>query len=306
MGRIATIGRLALVLLLAAGALVACGDDDDSPTVSGDDGTTTTEAAASGDTRADASIDMHEYAYTVKGDVRAGGTIHLENTGKEFHMLGMAKLKPGKTYDDAVAALKSETEDDDAATMDQIGMPGAFVGPGGAADVTVPDLAAGDYIFACFINVEGEETPHFLRGMTGQITVTDEKAPLPKADATYEVSKGKAVSGPATLSAGYHVIAVHRDASGDVLEPGIYRLDDGKTIEDFAKAVKVFDEGPLPKGAAALLPGDIVIGEFDFGPTETVYLGVDLEPGKYFIASDDTDVENPPELPVERIEITVS
>jgi hypothetical protein len=112
------------------------------------------------------------------------------------------------------------------------------------------------------------------------------RPPTPKADATYEVSKGKAVTGPDKLSAGHHVIAVHRDASGDVLEPGIFKLDDGKTVEEFAKAVKVFDEGPLPKGAAALLPGAIVIGEFDFGTTETVYFGVDLEPGKYVKAAD--------------------
>ena len=305
MGRIATIGRLALVLLLAAGALVACGDDDDSPTVSGDDGTTTTEAASDA-AEADASIDMHEYAYTVKGEVRAGGTIHLENTGKELHMAGFAKLKAGKTYDDAVAALKSEGEDDDGATYDQVGMPGAILSPGGAADVTVPDLAAGDYVFACFINVEGEETPHFVKGMTGQITVTDEKAPTPKADATYEASKGKAVTGPDKLSAGHHVLAIHRDAGGDVLEPGLVKLDDGKTIKDFAEAIKVFDQGPLQKGAAASLPGTIIISEFDFGATETVYYGVDLEPGTYALVVDDSDDDVDPDIPVERIEITVT
>jgi hypothetical protein len=263
MGRITTIGRLALMVLLAGGALAACGDDDDSPTVSGDDGTTTTAAATAGE--ADASIDMHEYAYTVKGDVRSGGTIHFENTGKEIHMAGFAKLKAGKTYDEAVAALKSQGEEDDAATYDQIGMPGGILTPGGAADVTVPTLAAGDYVFACFINVEGEETPHFMRGMTAELKVTGEKAPTPTADATYEVSKGKAVSGPDTLSAGYHVIAIHRDAGGDVLEPGLVKLDDGKTIEEFAKAIKVFDQGPLQKGAAASLPGTIVVSEFDSG-----------------------------------------
>jgi hypothetical protein len=37
-----------------------------------------------------------------------------------------------------------------------------------------------------------------------------------------------------------------------------------------------------------------------------VYYGVDFEPGTYVIASDDSDVENAPEIPVERIEITVT
>ena len=304
MARFRDVARVAFVFALAGGLLVACGDDDDS-TAAGDDGGTSTTASPSS-AAPDASVDMHEYAYTVKGDVRAGGTIHLANTGKEFHMLGVAKLKAGKTYDDAVAALKSESEEDDGATYDQIGMPGAFLGPGSSADVTVPELGTGDYVIACFLNVEGEETPHFLRGMTGQLKVTDEKAPTPKADVTYEVSKGKAVRGPAKLSAGHHVIAVHRDATGDVLEPSIIKLDDGKTVEDFGKAAKLFEQGPLPKGAASQLPGDIVIGEFDFGTTETVYLGVDLDPGTYVLTSDDSDVENSPDVPVERIEITVA
>jgi len=306
MRRIATIGRLALVLLLAAGALVACGDDDDSTAASGDDGGSTTTAASSDDGKADASIDLHEYAYTVKGNLRAGGTIHFENSGKEFHMAGFAKLKDGKTYDDAVAALKTDSEDDDAATYDQVAMPGAFLGPGGSADVTVPELAAGEYVFACFLNVEGEDTPHFLKGMTGQITVSADKAPTPTADVTYEVSKGKAVTGPDKLSAGHHVIAVHRDSTGDALEPSIVKLDDGTTVEELGKAFAEFENGPLPKGAAAKIPGDIVIGEFDFGATETVYFGVDLVAGKYVLTSDDSDVENAPEVPVERIEITVS
>jgi hypothetical protein len=306
MRRIGTMWRLVLTLALAGGVLVACGGDDDDSAAGDDDDTTTTTADGGDDDEADASIDMHEYAYTVSGSVRAGGTIHLSNSGKEFHMLGVAKLKDGKTYDDAVAALKSEDEADDGETIEQIGMPGAFMGPGGEADVTVPELAAGSYVFACFINVEGEETPHFIRGMTGQIEVTDEKAPLPEADVTYEVSKGKPVSGPDTLEAGHHVIAVHRDSTGDVLEPGIFKLDDGKTVEDFAKAIKVFDEGPLQKGAADSLPGDIIIGEFDFGTTETLYLGVDLEPGTYVLVSDDSDVDDAPDVPVEMIEITVS
>src|SRR5690349_12799373 len=118
MGRIATMWRLVLTLGLAAGALVACGGDDDD-SAAGDDDDTTTTAEADGDD-ADASIDMHEYAYTIKGSVRAGGTIHLSNSGKEFHMLGVAKLKDGKTYDDAVTALKSEDEADDGATFDQV------------------------------------------------------------------------------------------------------------------------------------------------------------------------------------------
>lgn len=299
-----TIARVALVGLLATSVLAGCGDDDDDDSVSSDD-TESADAPAAAE-EADASIDLHEYAFDVTGTLRTGGALHLANTGKEMHMLGLAKLKDGKTYQDALDALKSESEDDDAEVYDQMGMPGGFLSPGGEADVIVPELGAGHYVMACFINVEGEETPHFLRGMTGEIEVSDEKAPTPEADATYEVSKGKAVEGPSELKAGHHILAIHRDAGGDGLEPGILKLDDGTTLEDFAEAIKVFDEGPLQKGAGTSLPGTILIGEFDFGETETVYFGVDLEPGTYIIASDDSDEEDKPDVPVEHIEITVT
>src|SRR5688500_9932586 len=160
---IRTLGRvLTVVAALASASTVfaACGDDDDN------------EAEAS----LDATIEMAEYSYDVSGEIPRGGTIRLMNSGDEFHMLGVGKLKGGKTYEEALEALKSESEDDDAGVYDQISMPGAFMGPGEQADISVASLDAGHYVIACFVNVEGKETPHFLRGMTGEVTVTKESA----------------------------------------------------------------------------------------------------------------------------------
>lgn len=303
MTRIRDIARLVFVLAIAGGMLVACGDDDSS-TASGDDsGSNTTEATSDA---ADVSIEMAEYSYKVSGDLPTGGTLRLRNAGKQFHMLGIGKLKAGKTTKDALAAIESESEEDDAATVEEISLPGSFVGPGQEADITAPSLGAGDYVLLCFINVEGEETPHFQKGMVGELKVTDEKADPPTADAVYTAAPGKAITGPATLKAGHHVLEVKHDGNGSQLEPGIFRLNDGTTVEQFAEAIKVFDEGPLPKDAAAKLPGDMVIAAHDFASDTAVYFGVDLEPGTYVIAAQDSDVENAPALPVERIEIKVT
>jgi hypothetical protein len=286
------LGRVAAViaaLAVATSALAACGDDDEN------------EAAP------DATIEMSEYRYDVSGEIPKEGLVRLENTGDEFHMIGVGRLKDERTtLKEATEALKTEDEADDERLYEEEGLPGSILGPGESADVSFGALEPGRYVVACFINVAGEETPHFIRGMTGEFTVTDDEADAHEADVTYEAAPGKAITGPTELEAGYHLLRVHRSADGEGLEPGIVKLDDGKTFEDFAKAIKLFDEGPLPKNAANKLPGDFVVSSFDFEDEEDLLIGVDLEPGTYVLIAQDSDADDVPEVPVERIEITVS
>jgi hypothetical protein len=288
-----TLGRVltaVAVLALAASILASCGDDD--------------EAEAS----PDATIELAEYRYEVSGEIPRNGFVRLENTGEEFHMMGVAKLKDeSTTLEEATEALKTDSEDDDAELYDEVGLPGSILGPGQSADISFAALEPGRYVVACFINVAGKETPHFLRGMTGEFTVTDEAADPPEADATYTATKGKALTGPAELDAGYHVLSVKPSGDGGRdLEPGIVKLDEGKTFADFAEAIKLFDEGPLPKNADEKLPGDFVISSFDFGDEGELLLGLDLSPGTYVLIAQDSDGDDVPEVPVEQIEITVS
>ena len=294
------IARVALVVALAGGVLAACGDDDDSPTVEG----SSDNGSSSGD--ADVTIDMAEYSYKVSGDLPAGGTLHLKNSGKQLHMVGIGKLAPGKTAQDAVQAIESESEEDDAATLSEVSKPSSIVGPGQESDVTAASFGAGSYVLLCFLPVEGEDTGHFVKGMVGSLTVTDEKADAPDADATYTAAPGKAIEGPDELEAGYQVLEIHRSDDGEGLEPGLIKLDDGTSVEEFATAMSSFDDGPLPKGAADKLPGKLVTLFHDFGPDSSVFLGVDLEPGTYVLVAQDSDVEGAPDVPVERIEIKVA
>ena len=90
-------GLLALSLLMATG-VAACGDDD-----SATDTTSTTSARAQGSPVV--SIEMTDFAYSVSGPLTAGGSLRISNTGKEFHMLGVGRLKPGKTLADLQKAL---------------------------------------------------------------------------------------------------------------------------------------------------------------------------------------------------------
>lgn len=295
-----------LTMFLAIG-LAACGDDDEDEGAGG----TTTTAAEAGTEGADAvDIDYVDYGYVVSGALKAGGTLNIANKGKEFHMLGMGKLKAGKTLDDLKAALEaggSEEEDPTAEIVDQVATPGNFMNPGQSASITVPSLGAGKYALMCFLNVEGEETPHFAKGMIGELEVVDDKAAEPEADFSYTAEKGKAIEGPASIPAGRQVLKVeHAGENGADLEPGVYKLDPGATPEQFSEAAKTLDEG-FPKDAASKLPGQIVIGSFDFGEAPAVYFEVDFEKGgNYYLVADDTDDDDDPARPPELIQLTVT
>jgi hypothetical protein len=320
------------IALALAGAMVACGDDSDEAT----DATSTTLAATGADA---VDITMAEYSYTVGGDLKPGGTIRLSNTGKELHMLGLGKLKEGKTLNDVVTALQSagppeeettttvagasaattttaagaaagqEEEDPFADLLDDIGAPAGIMGPGQKADITVPDFGAGDYALICFIPVEGGGPPHFAQGMVGQLTVVGDKAAEPTADATFNVETGKPVTGPATLTAGRHIIKFSAAAGSEQLEPGLAKLNPGATVADINEAFASFeteDDFVLPVNAASLIPGQIIYGVFDLGPARTLYFGVDLTAGTYAIDAHDSDPDDAPVDPVEKATFTVT
>lgn len=96
------IGRALIAGALMAGVLGACGDDDDEM-----GSATETEKPGSSDNTLE--IEMVDYAYAVSGKLRPGlATITSRNTGKEFHMAAIGKLKPGKKAADLRKALESQ------------------------------------------------------------------------------------------------------------------------------------------------------------------------------------------------------
>ncbi|MCA1692113.1 MAG: hypothetical protein LC733_07920 [Actinobacteria bacterium] len=202
---------MALVGLMAL-SMAACGDDDDDE-ASQTSETTTAQPVGS----ASVTVAMSDYAYNVSGPLISGGTLRISNVGKEFHMMGLAKFKPGKTLGDLTAALSQgppgggggptttaggapttssgaattssstttsgaqggagEEQDPTAEIVDQVGLPGNFMSPGESADVTVSNLTPGTYALVCFIPTEGEGSPHFSKGMINQLEVVSGTAP---------------------------------------------------------------------------------------------------------------------------------
>lgn len=327
---------------LVMGALGACGDDDDDEEATA---TTTTEAAP----RASDTVDVEyfEMGYRVSGPLVAGGTLQLRNTGAQFHMMGLGRLKPGRTLDDLRKALSEagppggggpqggeqpsgqggtttstagvraqsqgeEQQDPTADLIDEVGLPGNFMGPGQSAELTVPDFGPGKYALICFLPTEGEGTPHFAKGMLGELEVVGGDAPEPTADATYRATPGKAIEGPATLTAGKHTLKLEAVGPGsEELEPSIARLNPGTSAAQLDRAFQQFEEQlqgetPPPRGIAGQLPGQLVIGTFDFGPTKSFFVSLDFTPGEYVLVAEDSDDEADPSPPRELITIKVT
>ncbi len=117
--RVATLMALAVVMTFG---LAACGDDED--TDAGQTTATTAPAPRGSDT---VTIEMTDFAYTVSGPLNAGGTVRISNTGKEFHVLAMARFKPGKTLQDLQTTLQQ---------LAQQGGPGGGAGGGETTTTT--------------------------------------------------------------------------------------------------------------------------------------------------------------------------
>ena len=324
---------LALASMLALG-LAACGSDDEPNAA---DTTTTTEVEEKGSDSI--KITYQDYAYEVSGPLTAGGTIELSNAGKEFHMMGVVKLKAGKTLKDAQSLLTklseeegggeeetTTTEADSSATTaaeegggeeedpfaelgDDPGLPGNVMSPGAEVAITLPDLDAGNYAIMCFIPTEGEGTPHFAKGMINEFKVVEGETPAtPSADATYKVAAGKAVEGPATLTAGKQTLKIEAVGDAGDLEPGIGKANAGTTFAQFDKALSdLFEsDAPPPKGAASKVPGQLTFAGFDLRKSSGYYITVDLDPGNWFLVAEDSDDEDDPSPPKELIQIKVS
>jgi hypothetical protein len=254
---------------------------------------------------------MIEYGFQVKGSAVSGGTVRLTNSGKEIHMIVMGRLKPGKKATDILPALQIEDEEASQKAFDEVveeveaPSPQGLFGPG-SVDVPV-SVDPGSYALMCFIPTVDDAIPHAAKGMINEMKVEEGEAETQKPDATYQVTPGKATTGPETLTKGRHVIQVDAAAGSDDLEPILVRLDDGKTFGDMFAAVNgLFGEDPPKKGYLDEWPGELPFALSDFGGREKVSVAVDLEPGTYVLMALDTDADEPsPDAP-EQITIKVS
>jgi uncharacterized cupredoxin-like copper-binding protein len=113
----------------------------------------------------DVTVRMVEHAFVMPRTVKAGpARWRVENAGQELHLAFVARLRPGKTINEA--RRWSEAEVGPSPMEDISTMIGVHALSAGISNDVELDLTPGEYVVVCFI------AGHHLRGMMQPLTVT--------------------------------------------------------------------------------------------------------------------------------------
>lgn len=112
-----------------------------------------------------------DYAFAHPDTLPAGRTaLAFENRGRVHHELMLAKLKPGVTLEQALAANQAG---DDVRTLQEDGASVLYASPGGRSTARLlVDLEAGrTYAVVCLMRDTEQAPPHAVMGMVSSIAV---------------------------------------------------------------------------------------------------------------------------------------
>jgi hypothetical protein len=127
--------------------------------------TVTAAASASAEPRADVTVDLADFAFTMSGSPTAGDRIfRFNNKGQQVHEAFLVKLEAGKTAQDYLNA----SPDAPSPGKSFGGITG--IAPGDHQSISVK-LEAGNYALICFFPDPGTHAPHFAQGMIQEFAV---------------------------------------------------------------------------------------------------------------------------------------
>lgn len=254
-----------------------------------------------------------DYAFDAPDAIRSGWTtLRFRNQGKEPHMVYMARLPEGTSFDDYETeaqvpfnriwtAVKEGKVDLEGAfamvgevlpawypAVGLVGGPG-FVAPGVASDVTVY-LEPGTYAIECYMKTEDGKV-HYMEGMSRPLTVTAEAstASEPAPDVRITLSNF-AMTVEGDLTPGKRIVAVHvteNPEAGFGHSVHLARLNPGTDVQDVVHWMNWFDIAGLRTPAPARFIG----GMHPMPAGRTAYFTVDLEPGRYVALSEATGAQ---------------
>lgn len=242
-------------------------------------------------------------SFDVSGSLRPGmATITLKNSDDEAHMMAVARLKPGVTFDQVKAAL-AKSEDAagpllaDGEQNSNYGTP-APVGAGQSTTVTAEHLQPGNYALVCFFN-DNSGTPHFKMGMIGSLTVAgDEVTDAPHSDGTISIDDSAITMPDGFAGHGTFLVTNAGTAPHSI---SFARLDPGTTLDAFYQHIgETMNNGKAVDGGGGVLDG----GVDTLAPGQSAYLTLDLASGHYgYVSIQDA---NSPTIPVQHGEFDVA
>jgi hypothetical protein len=218
------------------------------------------------------SLTAADFRFDVPKEIPAGTTeIVLQNHGAETHQASLVRLAEGATADQFLGALAQD--------FGSAAQYGTFVaGPNesapGHATSVVTDLEPGNYLVVCLIP-SPDGTPHVLKGMMAQVTVTP-PAGRPRAvddDAPTLVLKEFSFDLPNGYEGGPLEIVNEGEQNHEVVVVG---LPDGVDLQDVIDSTV-----PILTPAKGPAPYVDVAGITPVAPKGRARLDLDLPPGRY-------------------------
>ena len=162
------------IFLLGSGKYYAFGmfnaEEEAPPAVS-----STFEVTGSGKgslPKADATITAKEYSFDTKGLKAGVNTVKFENDGQQLHHVIAAPLADGATIEDVKKFVASEEPPQGEPPLDFESSVSTAVIDKDRAMVTTLDLAAGKYVFMCFMTDRAGGAPHAMQGMIQEVNIT--------------------------------------------------------------------------------------------------------------------------------------
>jgi hypothetical protein len=270
--------RKLIAAIAAATALAACSrkESKSADTVSAVD---TGAAAATAAAPNEVTITATEYKFAAPDSIPAGWTtFKLVDNGKELHHASLFRLTDGKTFDDAMAAIRAMKPGESTPSwIVSAGGPNG-TNPGATGNATM-NLEPGNYMFMCFIP-DAKGAPHFTHGMVKGFTVTPATTPAaspPAADITVDLSDYK-FDWSKPITPGTHTLEV-KTAAGQPHEIQIFKLEPGKTQADLTTWLGAMMQGKLAPNTPP--PGSAVGGVAGMGAGQTAYFTADFSTGNY-------------------------
>jgi hypothetical protein len=261
-----------LSFTLAAGCRQrSAGEDRSAADTTAQTGAPAAEAAADPGPQV-VTVVATEYAFAPQEPIPAGVTqVRLEDRGRQPHHMELYRLADGKTVADLRAELESPRPM--PGWVVGVGGPGA-VGPGETVDAIML-LDPGSYAYVCYAP-DSAGAPHFKGGMLQAVEIASGPARAtaePAADLTLTLGEyGFTFSEPPT--AGRHTIRVENPGA-QMHQAFLYRLDPGRTLDEFVRWTDAGETGPAPgrwaSGLSALSPG------------LHAYFTTTFEPGEYVV-----------------------
>jgi hypothetical protein len=269
-----------LVSVIAAAAIAACSTKESNPA----DSTAVADSSAAGATTAapnEITITATEYTFAGPDSVPAGWTtFKLVDNGKELHHASLFRITDGKTFADAMAAIRAMKPGDAMPSwIVSAGGPNG-TNPGATGNATM-NLEPGNYMFMCFIP-DPKGAPHFTHGMVKGFTVTpatNAAASPPAADITVNLSDYK-FDWSKPLTAGTHTVEV-KTAAGQPHEIQVFRLEPGKTQADLTNWLGAMMQGKLTANTPP--PASAVGGVAGMGAGQIAYFTADFPVGNYVV-----------------------